>query len=103
MVDEIEIEVRNGINNTVNYIIYPKDNVCYINEETYYISDEQINYLLSIIVTWKYEHGTSNSIDTVEFEVKIYSDDKIDRYHGKGIFPYNYNEFKEVLGEVTNE
>lgn len=102
MVDEIEICIKNGVLREKNILIIPKEDKMYVNNEQYPINKEIISKLLNILATWKYEYGKNNEIDAEEFKVVVKSKDGATVYHGKGIFPNNYNEFLEVLGGIQN-
>jgi len=100
MIEIIEIFIQNAGQKKVEcLIIYDKKN-CYLNEKKYKIDDQFINRLENILLTWKNEYGYSNKIDTEEFIIKIKTTNSVDKIHGKGIFPDNYNQLLELLGEL---
>ena len=51
---------------------------------------------------WKKEYGALNGIDQEEFKITIISDVE-ETIHGKGVFPNNYQEFMELLGELNDK
>lgn len=61
-----------------------------------------IEQLLNIICLWKDEYGYSNKIDAEEFIVKVFTDTKVDTFHGKGIYPSNYESFLDLVGELND-
>jgi len=71
-----------------------------INNKSFLISEYEIDNLFRIIRLWNKEYINNQIIDSEEFNIKIYSNDKIDTIKGKGNYPNNYNEFKNWLGEV---
>ena len=97
MIKGIEIIINNGIKED-KYLISYLDKTCYTNTKKYTVSDNFLNEIKNTIVYWKKEYGKSNVIDAEEFTIKIYSD-TTDIYHGKGIYPDNYNYLKELLGD----
>lgn len=101
MNDLIEITINNGILNQINSIIIHKYNICYLNDKKYKISDEFLEKIKNIILPWKREYGSSNIIDDEEFTVKIVSNNEEIIYHGKGYYPFNYQELKDMLGELN--
>ena len=101
MIDSINIIISRGTVNIYKILIEPNNNSCYINQKKYQISNQLINKILDIIVTWKYEYGYSNTLDAEEFTVTINSTKAI-TYHGKGIFPENYNELLSVIGGIEH-
>ena len=101
MIDSINIIISRGTVNIYKILIDPNNNFCYINQKKYEINNKLINKIIEIIVTWKYEYGCSNTLDAEEFIVKINSAKAI-TYHGKGIFPENYNELLSIIGDIEH-
>ena len=100
MIDTIEINISNGILPQLSaYVVY-QDKVCYINNKKYLVDDLFLKQLKDILYTFKNEYGTSQQIDAEEFIIKVSSSGREDIYHGKGVFPVNYHEFKKLLGDV---
>lgn len=101
MIDSINILISRGTVNIYKILIDPNNNSCYINQKKYEIDNKLIHKILDIIVTWKYEYGYSNTLDAEEFTIIINST-KTTTYHGKGIFPENYNEFLNIIGGIEH-
>ena len=101
MNDLIEIIIHNGIFTQINAIIIFEYNICYLNNKKYEVNDEFLEKIKNIILPWKREYGTSNIIDDEEFTVKIISNNEEIIYHGKGYYPFNYQELKDVIGELN--
>lgn len=102
MVNSIEIIINQGSKKTYESIVYPLNNKCFINDKKYSISSEKVDELLSILSLWKYEYGYSNVIDCEEFKINVFSNNKKTIYHGKGVYPDNYEKIKDILNEVSN-
>lgn len=103
MIQSIEITIGNNLKDETSAIILPTKNICYINNNKYKISELYLNNLLQIIYLWKNEYGNDNIIDSEEFLIKIETKDNVETFHGKGIFPYNYQELKELLGDINGK
>ena len=101
MIDAIEIIISNGILNQYSALISYSNKVCYLNDKKYLVDDSFLNSIKDIISGWKQEYGTSNGIDIEEFTVTVYSNKKKYTYHGKGKFPNNYSQLKELLGGLN--
>lgn len=100
MVQSVEINIRNGVNSSLDALVVFSKNICYINNNKYEITDEFKDELLDTIFMWKHEYGTDDNIDSKEFLIKVKTKDKIEQYHGKGIFPENYSVIEELLSET---
>ncbi len=99
MIESIEVLIRNGIHITMNaLILYPK-RTAYINDKKYQITDSYLEELEEIIYLWKNEYGSSNTIDAEEFLVTVTTNKGKETFHGKGIFPHNYEALKELLSD----
>ena len=96
MIKAIEIIINNGPIEVVNSFISYKDNICFYNKKKYTIDDEFKDELVRIIRLWKNEYGSSNNIDDQEFTVIVHTDKK-ETFHGKGIFPKNYEHLIRML------
>ena len=96
MIKSIEIIINNNI-----YLFDVEKKSCFFNEKKYKVTDKYIDDIKHTILYWKKEYGTSNVLDMEEFTVKVYSNEGIDTYHGKGIYPDNHDYFKELLGEFN--
>lgn len=99
MVEAVEIILKNGIREK-DYLFVYKNNSCYLNNKKYQIKEEQKEKLLTIISSWENEYGSTNDIDIQEFSIKVITKEKVDIFHGKGIYPTNYNELIELLGDI---
>ena len=99
MIKTIEIIINNGIFENIKcLIIYEKD-ICYLNDKKYSINKEWKDTLIRIIRTWEKEYGSKSGIDLEEFTITITSNKK-EVIHGKGIFPENYHNLIELLGDL---
>lgn len=100
MIDKVEIIIGNGLSD--EYLIMINNHVkkAFVNDNIIDIADDYVERLLEIIKYWKNEYGNDNKIDSIEFTITLYEDNIEEKYHGKGIFPDNYNELKELLGEL---
>ena len=101
MIDMIEINISNGILPQVSAFIVYKDKICYMNDRKYFVDDFFLKQLKDVLYTFKNEYGSSQQIDAEEFTIKVYSQGVEDVYHGKGVFPVNYFEFKRLLGDIN--
>ena len=101
MIKTIEIIIKNGIFETINFLLIYENNICYLNDKKYIVNKEWKDNLIRIIRTWKNEYGTKSGIDLEEFTITITSDKK-ELIHGKGIFPTNYNSLIEILGDLDD-
>ena len=66
------------------------------------IEKEWKERFLRTIRSWKKEYGVLNGIDQEEFKITIISN-KEEVIHGKGVFPNNYQELMELLGELNDK
>lgn len=103
MIDTIEINISNGISSQVSAFIFYNDKICYMNDKKYFLDNSFLTCLKGIIYTFKNEYGTSCQIDAEEFTIKVYSRGIQDVYHGKGVFPANYNQLKKLLGDLDGK
>ena len=92
---EIEINIISMTQN-INILIDVKNMLV---NNTFKIEKETIDCLLNTICLWKNEYGIKG-IDLEEFKVRVVTDTKTDVFHGKGIYPKNYQCFKEIVGEL---
>ncbi len=61
-----------------------------------------ISRLFFITASWKNEYN-GNLLDSEEFDIFISDGKNINkRYHGKGQYPINYMDFKNLLAEIEN-
>jgi len=89
----IEINIK-GLTQE-NIII--RDGKCIKNGIEFNITTEKILELIRLIRTWKEEYGCDNKLDSEEFKVTLI-EKEVYTFHGKGVFPENYSNFKEWLG-----
>lgn len=97
MIKTIEIIIKNGIFETISFLLIYDNNICYLNNKKYSIDNSFKENLLRIIRTWKNEYGSINGIDIEEFTITI-TTNKEEKIHGKGVFPDNYNELINLIG-----
>lgn len=101
MVNLVEILITRGILVKYNLILLPKENVCYLNEKKFYLESDKINMIISIISLWKNEYGVKDGIDQEEFTITITANGNIEKIHGKGIYPNNYQRLLDIIGEIN--
>jgi hypothetical protein len=101
MIKTIEIQISSGFLNSISALIIPEDNICYINDRKYQITNKEIDEIKSILTLWKNEYGNSNKIDIEEFNIKVSTFNDCTSFHGKGFYPDNYNKIKEILGDIS--
>ena len=102
MINAIEINIKNGIFDQINALIYFPEKVCYLNNKKYNIDDKFLDEIVNINRYWDNEYGTGKGIDMEEFTIIVYSNKKKTKYHGKGKYPDNYSRIKELLGELND-
>lgn len=102
MIKTIEIIINNGINIVNNYIIIPSKNICYYNDKKISIDETYTKRILQEIYTWKNEYGKNSGIDSEEFTITIITEEGKEVFHGKGVYPNNYESFIELLGELND-
>ena len=94
--------MKNGLTEKINALIVYAKNICYINDKKYKVSDSFIEEIIRIIYPWENEYGADTNIDSEEFLVKVKSTDGVESFHGKGIFPHNYESLIEMLGDIDD-
>ena len=99
MIEKIEIEIRNGPRLKLDGEIDFLKNTYRKNDTTYSITEEFKNKIIQTIYKWKEEYGKDAKIDSEEFFITVKSTDAITTFHGKGKYPENYENLKELLGE----
>lgn len=93
----VSIEIMiNNMHENIKLSINPNNLV--VNNKK--ISENLIQELIRTICLWKKEYGFSSKIDAEEFKVIIKTLNKVDIFHGKGIYPSNYKYFKKIIGEI---
>ena len=101
VIETIEIIIDNGPQKLLNSIIVYPQKICYINNKKYSVTDDFLKDVVRTIRLWKNEYGNiSNVIDSEEFTITVKTKEKEEKFHGKGIFPKNYNYLKELLGDL---
>ena len=95
----VEITIQNGTLEVFHGLINVQEKYCLINESKREFSDEFLDNLIRTIRLWNNEYGNSIRIDDEEFTVIVNENEK---FHGKGIFPDNYDTFKKLLGELND-
>ena len=91
MIDEIIIKITRNLEDII-YLINYKEQTCTCNERTRRISEDYL-------VLLDKEYGTANTIDAEEFTITV---NKEVISHGKGIFPKEYINIKNILGGVND-
>ena len=101
MIKTIEIIIQNNISKKMHALILYPLNICYKNNKEYKVTNEFLENIIRTIRTWKNEYGNhSNLIDSEEFNIIIETKDTKETYHGKGLYPENYDYLKNLLGEL---
>ena len=93
MIELIEININNPFNNdliTIDYL----NKIATINNQSYNVKPGYLNYITHTLAYWQNEYGTKNGID---------NNKKITTFHGKGVYPSNYQEFKKIIKEPNYE
>ena len=98
MIDEIIIKITRNLEDII-YLINYKELTCTCNERTRRISEEDLNEIMNYLVLLDKEYGTANTIDAEEFTITV---NKEVISHGKGIFPKEYINIKNILGGVND-
>ena len=97
---KIEINIE-SLSNSFSILIVPNALKAYKSGNEIDIKQDFVKKLLSIICTWGNNNVSNNVIDPLTYEVTVYiKDNKIDRYYGKGKYPYNFTEFMDLLGDL---
>lgn len=100
MIETIEIMIHNDpIESLYSLIVFPR-NICYKDNKKYTVTDQFLKEIIRTIRLWKNEYGTSKTIDSEEFTIVVKTKEKEEKFHGKGIFPDNYEHLKELLGDL---
>lgn len=101
MIQTIEVIIKSGPIEEVNALILYEKNICYINNKKYQITEDFKKEFLETIYSWKNEYGNDKNIDSEEFLLTVKTKEKKETFHGKGIFPHNYEYLKELLGDIN--
>ena len=99
MIETIEIRIHNGIREIINATLEFRENTLEIGKKKIPITEAWKKEIIQTIYLWKEEYGTDNNIDSEEFLVIVRTEEGEKTFHGKGIFPTNYDKLKELLGE----
>lgn len=102
MIEKVEIVIKNGLQESINALILYSKNIAYINNKKYQITEDFKKELQTTIYSWKNEYGSDSNIDSEEFTMTIHTNKKKEIFHGKGIFPHNYQYLKELLGDIND-
>ena len=102
MIKTIEIIINNGINIISNILIIPSKNVCYSKDKEIKIDSSFTDRIIHEIYNWKNEYGENDGIDREEFTITITTSEGTEVFHGKGIYPSNYEVLKRILGELND-
>ena len=97
MIDEIQIKITKNGEETI-YLIDYKEQTCNCNNSTRRISEEDLNEIMNYMVLLNKEYGTDGSIDREEFTITV---NKEIITHGKGIYPEEYLNIKNILGGIN--
>lgn len=100
MIDKVEIEINEGSANKELIMINNHSKNAFVNGDVKDIPNDFVDRLVEIVKYWKKEYGSSNQFETTEYTISLFEGNIEETYHGKGIFPSNYNELKELLGEL---
>ena len=100
MVESIEIIIQNGLRELTHALVTYQDKICYMNNNKYIVNDDFLDGLVRTIRLWKNEYGSSKIVDSEEFTIIVRTKEGEESFHGKGIFPSNYNSLKELLGGI---
>ena len=100
MIETIEIMIKNVANEQLSVLVMCSENICYKNNKKYKVTKEFIEDLIRTIRLWKTEYGNSENIDSEEFTIVVKTGEQKEMFHGKGVFPNNYQYLMELLGEL---
>ena len=100
MIKTIEILIKNGIFTTYNVLIINEKKIMYMNDKKYTLTNNYLDDIINTFYLWNHEYGYDNKIDSEEFTIKVRTEEGITKYHGKGLFPSNYNVQIELLDGV---
>ena len=97
--ESIEICINNLYSEIILFIDVKNSLVRFLNKEKK-IERDLIDELVRIIRNWDREYHKSNIIDSERFLIKITTNNGVDIIKGSGIYPDNYNAFKELVGKI---
>ncbi len=94
MIDEITIKITKDLEDKL-YLINYKEQTISINNTVKRISEEDLSEIMNYLVLMNKEYGNDNTIDREEFTITV---NKEIISHGKGIYPEEYLNIKNILG-----
>lgn len=102
MIQMLEVMIHNGATDILNaMVVFPKK-ICFVNDKKYKVSEDFLNELMRTIYLWKNEYGYDSNIDSEEFKVIVTTKEGKETFHGKGVYPHNYEHLKEMLGDIND-
>ena len=103
MIEKLDIEIKNGIYITLTASLFYKDNILYLNNKKYQVTDEFKENLVRIIRTWESGYKDTGIIDEEEYIITVKTDSGEEIIKGRGEYPSNYHELFNLLGGLENE
>lgn len=100
MISTIDVIIKMGPIEIMNAIIIPPKNLCYVNDKKYTITEDFVKEVTRTIYLWNNEYGKDNNIDSEEFFVIVNTKDGQTKFHGKGVYPHNYDYLKKLIGDL---
>ena len=100
MIDKVEIIINEGSAKKELIMINNHSKKAFVNGKIKDISNDYVKKIVGIIKYWKREYGSSNQFEPIEYTITLYEGNIAEKHHGKGIFPNNYEELIELLGEL---
>ena len=97
-VDKIEISII-SLNNSIDLEINLNSNIVISKNKIYNINNEKIKDLFNIILLWKSKENYNNIIDNEEILIKIISNNNEETIYYNGVYPDNYDEFREWISD----
>ena len=97
--ESIEICINNLYSEIILFIDVKNNLVRFLNKEKK-IERDLIDELIRTIRNWDKEYHKSNIIDSERFLIKITTNNGVDTIKGSGVYPDNYNTFKELVGKI---
>ena len=97
-VDKIEISII-SLNNSIDLEINLNSNIVISKNKIYNINNEKIKDLFNIILLWKSKENYNNFIDNEEILIKIISNNNEETIYYNGVYPDNYDEFREWISD----
>ena len=97
---KINIDKITIFNNNDYLEIYPKEHKVICEDKTLTIEDETIKELIKTIRSWNHEYYDGSYLDGPMFEVKVYSEGRVDTFKGVRALPENYSYFSELIRSI---